>query len=311
MKSEPPARRVLVAGSVNMDLVVRAPRHPLAGETVLGDTFQTFPGGKGANQAVAAARLGASAALVAMLGDDAFGDALEAFLRSEAVDVTHLGRTGGATGIGCIVIDARSQNTIVVVPGANARLGPEHVRRVAVSEADLLVSQLEIPLGTVQAFFEHGKERGAATLLNPSPAQACPAKLLELTDILILNETEAALLAGIPAIDAGDVQAVQAAAQALRVRTGQVVVVTLGERGVVAVQDSTHHAIAARRVQAVDPTGAGDCFVGALAARWIAGDPLLQALHYANTAASLCVQTMGATPSMPHRAGVEAALELD
>jgi ribokinase len=239
-------RRVIVAGSVNMDLVVRAPRHPRAGETVLGDTFQTFPGGKGANQAVAAARLGARAALVAMLGDDSFGDALDAFLRSEAVDVTHLGRTEGATGIGCIVIDAHSQNTIVVVPGANARLGPKHVHRVPVSPGDILVSQLEIPLDTVQAFFEHGKERGATTLLNPSPAQGCPAKLLELTDILVLNEMEAALLAGIPTLDAGDTRAVQAMAEALRARTDQVVVVTLGERGAVAVQDTARHAIAAR-----------------------------------------------------------------
>ena len=308
MSSESSARRVVVAGSVNMDLVVRAARHPRAGETVLGDTFQTFPGGKGANQAVAAARLGARASLVAMLGDDAFGDALASFLRSEAVDVTHLGRTAGATGIGCIVIDEHSQNTIVVVPGANARLGPEAVRSVPVSPGDILVSQLEIPLGTVQAFFEHGKQCGATTLLNPSPAQACPAQLLELTDILVLNETETALLAGIAALDPGDVPAVQAAAQALQVRADQVVVVTLGDRGAVAVQGGTRHAIAARRVRAVDPTGAGDCFVGALAARWVAGDALPQALHYANVAASLCVQATGAAPSLPYRSSVECIL---
>lgn len=307
MNSENPAR-VVVAGSVNMDLVVRAARHPRAGETVLGDTFQTFPGGKGANQAVAAARLGARASLVAMLGDDAFGDSLEEFLRSEAVDVTHLLRTPGTSGVGCIVVDAHSQNTIVVVPGANARLGPEAVQRVPVSQGDLLVSQLEIPLDTVQAFFEHGKARGATTLLNPSPAQACPHRLCDLADILVLNETEAALLAGTPAFDRHDVQAVQEAARALQARVGQVVVVTLGDRGAIALHAGTLHAIPARQVQAVDPTGAGDCFVGALAARLVAGDALLVALHYANAAASICVQANGAAPSLPHRAEVVSVL---
>ncbi len=308
MNADRSARRVVVAGSVNMDLVVHAARHPRAGETVLGETFQTFPGGKGANQAVAAARLGAPTSLVAMLGEDAFGDSLAAFLRSEAIDVTHLGRTAGATGIGCIIIDASAQNTIVVVPGANACLGPEAVRRVAVSPGDILVSQLEIPLATVQAFFEHGKQQGATTLLNPSPAQSCPAHLLEITDILVLNETEAALLAGIPALDPDDVGAVQAAAQTLQVRADQVVVVTLGERGAVAVHAGTRQLMPARRVRAVDPTGAGDCFVGALAARWIAGDALSQSLHYANVAASLCVQGRGAAPSLPHRSDVESVL---
>lgn len=307
MNSEHPAR-VVVAGSVNMDLVVRAARHPRAGETVLGDTFETFPGGKGANQAVAAARLGAPTSLVAMLGDDAFGDSLEEFLRSEAVDVAYLGRTPGASGVGCIVVDARSQNTIVVVPGANARLGPQAVRSVPVSRGDLLVSQLEIPLDTVQAFFEHGKAQGARTLLNPSPAQACPASLCELADILVLNETEAALLAGTAAFDTQDVHAVQKAARALQARAGQVVIVTLGDRGAIALHAGAFHAIPARQVHAVDPTGAGDCFAGALAARLAAGDALLAALHYANAAASICVQGNGAAPSLPHRGAVESVL---
>jgi ribokinase len=275
---------------------------------VLGGTFQTFPGGKGANQAVAAARLGARAALVGMLGSDAFGDSLAAFLRSEAVDVTHVGRIDGPSGIGSIVVDAASQNTIVVAPGANLHLAGEHVRRVAVGAGDILVTQLEIPAATVHAFLTHGKEHGATTVLNPSPAQPWARELLDLADILILNETEAAWFAGLAALDPDDANAVRGAARALRTRAEQSVIVTLGERGAAAVQADTCVAIPARRVQAVDPTGAGDCFTGAFAARWAAGDGLRAALHYANVAASLCVQKKGAAPSLPAYADVEAAL---
>ena len=304
MSPEVSMPRVIVAGSVNMDLVVHASRHPRPGETVLGDTFDAFPGGKGANQAVAAARLGARTSLVAMLGNDAFGESLAAFLRTEVVDVTHVSRTEGATGIGCIVIDAHAQNTIVVVPGANASLGMDRIRSVTISAGDILVSQLEVPHSTVQAFFERGKQRGATTLLNPSPAQGCPPALLRLADILVVNETETALLAGTPALDPADTAAVVRAATALRVGPEQKVVVTLGEHGAVAIQGDTQHTIPARKVRAVDPTGAGDCFVGALAARLAAGDPFLPALRYANVAASLCVQKPGAAPSLPYRSDV-------
>lgn len=300
------APRVIVAGSVNMDLVVHAPRHPRAGETVLGDSFQTFPGGKGANQAVAAARLGARASLVAMLGTDAFGESLATFLRAEAIDVTHVTYTDGATGVGCIVIDAQAQNTIVVALGANAYLSADCVRPVTISPGDILVAQLEIPHSTVHAFFQRGKQRGATTLLNPSPAQGCSPALLRLADILVLNETETALLGGIPALDPADTAAVIKAATALRVGAEQRVVVTLGEHGAVAIQGDTHHTILARKVRAVDPTGAGDCFVGALAARLAAGDTFLPALRYANTAASLCVQKPGAAPSLPYRADIDS-----
>ena len=306
MKTEESMPRVIVAGSVNMDLVVHAARHPRPGETVLGETFDAFPGGKGANQAVAAARLGARTSLVAMLGNDAFGASLAAFLRAEAVDVTHVTRTEGATGIGCIVIDAQAQNTIVVVPGANAQLAADCVRRVPMSPGDILVAQLEIPHSTVHAFFERGKQRGATTLLNPSPAQACPPALLRLADILVVNETETALLTGFPALDPADTETVVEAAMALRVGPEQRVVVTLGERGVVAIHGDTQHAIPARKVWAVDPTGAGDCFVGALAARLVAGDAFLPALRYANVAASLCVQKPGAAPSLPYRSDVDS-----
>ncbi|HZL86373.1 MAG TPA: ribokinase [Candidatus Krumholzibacteria bacterium] len=306
MSVEGSIRRVIVAGSVNMDLVVRAPRHPRPNETVLGDSFQIFPGGKGANQAVAAARLGAHATLVALLGKDAFGESLDAFLRSEAIDASFLGRVEVATGIGCIVVNAESQNTIVVVPGANALLGPERVQAVSVAAGDILVSQLEIPLPTVQAFLAHGRQRGATTLLNPSPAQTCPPALLRLADILVLNEMEAAFFAGISTLDPTDIGGVMDAATTLRVHADQWVVVTLGERGAVAVHGDSHHAIPARQVRAVDPTGAGDCFVGAVAARLAAGDEIVPALHYANAAASLCVQKPGAAPSLPHRAEVES-----
>jgi ribokinase len=171
-----------------------------------------------------------------------------------------------------------------------------------------LVAQLEIPLQSAQAFLAHGKQRGATTLLNPSPAVRCSPALLGLADILVLNETEAAFFSATSTLDPADIASVINAATKLFVSADQWVVVTLGEHGAVAVHGKSHYAIPARQVRAVDPTGAGDCFVGALATRLAAGDEIVPALHYANVAASLCVQKPGAAPSLPYRADVESAL---
>jgi ribokinase len=295
VSAEVPAGAVVVAGSINMDLVVTAERHPKVGETVPGGDLHFLPGGKGANQALAAARLGARARLVGKLGRDAFGDRLHAFFVEGGLDLSFTTRTSEAgTGTALIVV-AGADNSIVVVPGANGLLAPADVEGVPIARGDVLVSQFEIPEATILAFFARGKRSGAKTVLNPAPARRCAPELRALADVLVVNETELAffLESDIAKRD------VISAARGLPPRPEQIVVVTLGAGGAVAVDGEREVIAPGRTVPVVDTTGAGDCFVGALAARLAAGDDLERALHYANAAASLSVQRLGAASSMP------------
>ena len=299
--------RVLVAGSINMDVVASAPQHPKVGETVLGRDIFFFPGGKGANQAVAASRLGAQVSLIGRIGRDDFGAQMKAFLAGQGVDLTYVQDTDGkATGCALIVV-ANRDNAIVVVPGANAELSAQDIEAGSVSRDDVLLSQLEIPTATVAAFFARGRARGARTILNPAPAIDVERSLFALADLVILNETELA------AFTARQVEATAAAgeivevANTLRSRADQVVCVTLGARGVVATIGGETHVIAGRKVEAVDTTGAGDCFAGAIAAELARGASVPDALQFANIAASICVQRMGAGPSMPNLDEVKVA----
>ncbi|HMK80546.1 MAG TPA: ribokinase [Xanthobacteraceae bacterium] len=300
--------RVLVAGSINMDVVARAARFPAVGETVAGSQVHFFPGGKGANQAVAAAKLGAPTLLVGRRGDDAFGSALQAFLSAQGVDLAHVTVTAEAgTGIALITV-CDGDNTIVVVPGANGLVAPSDVGAPAVQAADVLVSQFEIPVAAIAAFLARGRTAGARTVLNPAPVVDFDRALLRLVDVLVLNETELGALTG-AAVDADETPArIIALARGLQCAKHQVVCVTLGRRGALALAGDETIAIAGRAVSAVDTTGAGDCFVGALAARLAAGATLGEALRYANVAASICVQRMGAGPSMPTGDEVAAAI---
>jgi ribokinase len=290
---------VLVAGSINMDIVASAARFPKVGETVAGSAVQFFPGGKGANQAVAAAKSGAATVLAGRLGQDAFGEELKAFLAGQGVDLRHVTVTSGtSTGVALITVHD-ADNTIVVVPGANGLVTPADVRGPAIRAGDVLVSQFEIPLVAIEALFARGRAAGARTILNPAPVVAFDPALLDLVDILVLNETELGALAGVD-VGEGDATArIADVARALQRRKGQVICVTLGKRGAVALADGEPMSIPGRAVTAVDTTGAGDCFVGALAARLSGGAALRDALGYANVAASICVQRHGAGPSMP------------
>ncbi|MFQ5600377.1 MAG: ribokinase [Candidatus Krumholzibacteriia bacterium] len=300
---------MLVAGSINMDVVATAERHPKIGETVAGRELRYFPGGKGANQAVAAARMGARTVLAAKLGRDFFADELESFLREHRVELTHTARTAEAsTGTALIVVDAASDNTIVVVPGANDHLSAGDVTCMEIGPGDILVSQFEIPLPTVESFLAHGKSNGATTILNPAPARPCPRHLLERVDILVLNETELCSLLQEAFSGSQDRELFARAAGRLQSRPDQVIIVTLGSRGAVALVDARVLRIPGRAVEAVDTTGAGDCYVGALAAQLAAGQPLEAALNTANVAASICVQAMGAGASMPDRRAVESVM---
>ncbi len=299
--------RVFVAGSINMDVVATADRHPRIGETVTGDAVLYFPGGKGANQAVAAAKLGASTALIGRLGKDAFGDELKAFLAAQGVDLTFLQQTSEAhTGTALITI-ANADNTIVVVPGANALVSAADGAAPAFAKGDIAVSQFEIPLHTISGFFERARAVGATTILNPAPAIEAERELLDLADILILNETELGLLAKTELFDTDDPARFIEAARSLQTSQDKTVCVTLGWRGALALIDGRPLIIPGRAVKAIDTTGAGDCFVGAVAAQLAAGNSIADALHYANAAASICVQRMGAAPSMPTAAEVLSA----
>ena len=300
--------RVFVAGSINMDVVATAERHPRIGETIAGTAVLYFPGGKGANQAVSAAKLGAPTTLIGRLGTDAFGRELRTFLAAQGIDLGFVKDTPEAHSGTAIITVANADNTIVVIPGANALVDAADVAAPVFAKGDVAISQFEIPLPTIAAFFKRARAAGATTILNPAPAMPFGAELLDLVDILILNESELGLLTGVELSDSDDYEKFIDAARSLQTRKDQVICVTLGKRGIVALVDGRQHTDPGRAVKAVDSTGAGDCFVGAVAAVLADGNSIQSAFGYAGIAASICVQRMGAAPSMPTAAEVKAVL---
>lgn len=300
--------RVFVAGSINMDVVATADRHPRVGETVAGRKVLYFPGGKGANQAVAASRLGAGTTLIGRLGKDSFGGELKSFLGEQGIDLGYVMETAEAHTGTAIITVAETDNTIVVIPGANGLVGAGDVEVVPLLAGDVAVSQFEIPLPAIAAFFRRARAAGATTLLNPAPAQAMPRELLALVDILVLNETELGFLASSELSESDEAAKIIAVARQLQAREDQTICVTLGKRGVLALAGREEIAVQGRAVKALDTTGAGDCFVGALAAQLADDVPLRAALAFANAAASISVQRMGAGPSMPTAKEVAAVL---
>ncbi|WP_027571177.1 ribokinase [Bradyrhizobium sp. WSM1743] len=300
--------RVFVAGSINMDVVATADRRPRVGETVAGRQVLYFPGGKGANQAVAASRLGARTTLIGRLGKDSFGGELKAFLGEQGIDLGYVQETAEAHTGTAIITVAEADNTIVVIPGANGLVGANDVDVVPLLAGDVAVSQFEIPLPAIAAFFRRARAAGATTLLNPAPAQAMSRELLALVDILVLNETELGFLAGSELSESDEAARIIAVARQLQAREDQTICVTLGKRGVLALAGREEIAVQGRAVKALDTTGAGDCFVGALAAQLADDVPLRAALAFANAAASISVQRMGAGPSMPTAKEVAAVL---
>ncbi|KUF13914.1 MULTISPECIES: ribokinase [Streptomyces] len=291
---------IAVFGSTNMDLVAYVAKAPQRGETVTGREFRTLPGGKGANQAVAAARAGATVAMIGAVGNDAFGSGLRSALDHSGVDTDLLRTVEGPSGTAHIVVDDDGGNAIVVVPGANASLTALSAGDTAeIAAADALLLQLETPLEGVLAAARAARESGVRTLLTPAPAQPLPPELLAATDLLLPNEHEAAALTGIddPA----------AAAAALLSQVPEVVV-TLGAAGsLYAARGAAPVTVPARRVTAVDTTGAGDTFVGALAVSLAEGTPMPQALEWASAASALSVQRPGASASMPYRTEIDGA----
>jgi ribokinase len=296
--------RVFVAGSINMDVVVTAERHPQVGETVAGREVLYFAGGKGANQAVAAAKLGAATTLIGKLGQDAFGRDLRKFLAAQGVDLALVQDTPEAHTGTAIITLANADNTIVVIPGANAFVSAADVAMPLLAKGDVAVSQFEIPLPAISGFFARARAVDATTILNSAPALPFDRELLDLVDILILNETELSFLAKCGLRDTDDDARFIEAARSLQAGTDNIICVTLGKRGFIALVGGGPLIVPGRIVKALDTTGAGDCFVGAVAAQLAGGKAIGDALGYANIAASICVQRIGAAPSMPTAAEV-------
>jgi ribokinase len=292
---------VVVAGTVHLDYVVTAPRHPRIGETIIGTGVANFPGGKGANQAVAAARAGCSTVLVGCVGDDDAAAKLRTFLRDAGVDLSYLRTVPGPTGSAFVTV-AGDNNAVVVIRGADACTSADDVRRIPLTRGDVLVSQFELDNDTVEAFFSAGKAAGARTLLNPSPSRPTPASLWYASDVIVVNEIELEWLGG-----GADIAELKDCAASLLVREDQAIVVTLGPGGCLVVDHMGATEIPGRCVHVVDTTGAGDCFLGNMAAQLAAGRDLRAAAEVANVAASVSVQRMGAATSMPTAAETDAA----
>jgi len=297
------AGRVCVIGSANMDMVVRAQKLPAPGETVVGGSFHTSPGGKGANQAVAAARMGARVTMVGRLGADASGTELRKVLSREGVDLTAVRTAAGVpTGVALITVDEESgENTIVGVGGANLLVSPEDVRDVAglIRSAEVLLMQLEVPVETVEAATSLARAAGRMVILNAAPAQPLPESLLSSLDVLIVNETEAAAIAGAESADDPE-----QLAETLRGKGPAAVVLTLGGRGAIVAEQSGTTVVPSIKVAATDTVGAGDAFCGTLAAMRAEGKSLAQAVRIGCIAGALATTKPGAISSLPTREAV-------
>jgi ribokinase len=300
--------KITVIGSSNTDLVAKTPKLPAPGETVLGSEFIIAPGGKGANQAVAIARLGGDVTFVAKLGMDDFGDqALENFKR-DGINTDFVFRDKEASsGVALIFVDDDGENMIIAVQGANARLSPADIDRArpAVENADAVVLQLETPIETVEHAVAIAAESGVPVILNPAPARKLETRLIEKLDCLTPNETEAEILTGIKVTD--DTSARKAGQRLLELGASSVVV-TMGKRGAMLITAEESLLVPAFQVNAVDATAAGDAFTGGLAYARASGRDLEAAVKFANAVAALAVTKMGAQPSMPAREDVERFL---
>lgn len=306
--------KICMVGSSNIDLISRVPRLPGPGETLIGSTFQMGYGGKGANQAVMAAKLGAQVSVVTKVGRDLFGDGTIKNYQDMGIDITHVGVDETRfSGVAPIQVDeATGQNSIIIVPGANDGLSPANVRAAAdtIQAAQILICQLEIPIETTLEALRVAKAAAppVITILNPAPAAPLSDEMLALTDYLIPNEVEAAMLTGLPTTTAGEAEA---AARALQARGAHTVIVTLGARGALIVpeQNGTAQMIPAEAVRAVDSTGAGDSFVGSFACLLAEGRPLADAVRLACAVATRSVLKPGTQVSFPTRAELGGLLD--
>ncbi|MDG4767347.1 ribokinase [Solwaraspora sp. WMMD406] len=289
--------RIVVVGSANMDLVATAPRLPSPGETLLGSDFVMVPGGKGANQAIAAARAGGDCVFLGAVGSDSFGVTLTGRIARSGVDTSQLRVVYGPSGVAVVMVNQAGENAIVVTPGANSAFdGLTEPELAAIRSADVLVAQLEIPLDTVVAAASAARAAGTRVVLNAAPARPLPAELLDAVDLLVVNDTEARALVGAGSEDPTALLTVVSRA-----------VLTLGVQGAWFVErDGPTCHVPAIAVETVDSTAAGDAFTGALAVAWGEGRDLLAAVRWASAAGAACVRRLGASVSLPDRAEIDA-----
>jgi ribokinase len=296
--------RICVVGSSNIDLTFRTPRLPRIGETLSGRGFHLGYGGKGANQAIMAARLGARVTMVSRIGQDVFGDGSLRNYQEHGVDTSFVLRDSEVpSGVAGILVDDSAQNCIIVAAGANARLSPEDVRgaAAAIEAADALLCQLEVPLETTLEALSIAKSAGVRTILNPAPAQQLSSEILCLTDVCVPNETE---LEQLTLRQTSDLEQARVAGEQLRQTGPSTVIVTLGSNGALVIQEGHSEHLPGVSVTPIDPTGAGDAFIGSLAVFLAEGTPLLDAARKANSVAALTVTRIGTQTSFPNRSEI-------
>lgn len=301
--------KICVVGSLSCDLVMRVPRRPQKGETIIGSEFATFVGGKGNNQALSAARAGGIVSMIGRVGRDHFGDTIEHKLKTTSVDCRYLYRDDElSTGIADILVDADGDNSICIAPQANSRLSAENIEsaREVIAESKFLLMQLEIPLDTVLAAARLGRKEGSMVILNPAPAPvggALPEELWSLLDLIVPNQTEAELLTGIPVVD---LMSAIDAARALQAKGVGKVIITMGETGALLLEENKIPSVCpAFEVTVIDTTAAGDAFCGALVASLSRGATMDEAMVTGCAAGALAATTLGAEPSLPTRSDIE------
>jgi len=303
-------KRIVVVGSVNLDLVAGTQRIPVAGETVAGSSFQTFPGGKGANQAVAAARLGSPVSFVGRVGTDSFGTLLRTALNEAGVETSSVSSAEGPSGVAVIATGAGGENSIIVVAGANGQVSPGYLdsQLDVIRSAGILLAQLEIPLESVEHLARIARRESIPLMLDPAPARTLPGSLLKSVDWLTPNETETCTLLGMAREDF-KADSLDKAASAFLALGARNVILKLGERGCyLALADGSRKQVPACRVDAVDTTAAGDAFNGAFAAALLQGKDPVECAVWASAVAAISVTRHGAQTSMPSRAEVESFL---
>ncbi len=295
---------VVVVGSLNLDLVLGVDRMPSPGETILGRTLERHPGGKGLNQAVAAARLGADVHMIGAVGSDDTGPWLRGILAAEGIDGRAIATADGPSGTALIEVDATGMNRIVVVPGANAAVSAQQVWEgiEAIDDVAVVLTQGEVPMPAIEAAMQAGRGRGARTILNPAPVLAYPESLLASVDILIPNEHEAALLSGLPT---GSIEDADEVARSFMSRGVLYTIITRGADGAIWRSADGNGHVPAYPVTAIDTVAAGDAFCGGLACALAMDEPFSVALRWASAAGALATTRAGAVPSLPRRSAVE------
>ena len=290
---------IIVFGSINMDLVVYSDKQPTKGETILGNSFETFQGGKGANQAVAVAKLGLPVSLIGKVGNDVFGDELLENLNRETVDTSMIVRHEGPSGVAFIyVFEQTSENHIIVISGSNKEVKSNQISDKELSTSDVLISQLEVPPSEIEDLFIRAKNSGTYRMLNAAPALEISKNLIRETDLLVMNESELENLSE-RSVDNENIDSIAEAIKVLNLKTTQSIAVTLGSKGVYVYTNQKGDFIDGHKIEAVDTTGSGDCFIGALATHYLKSNDLIDSVNFANKAAALSVTKRGASASMP------------